>query len=254
MWNNANALNKLAAVLITVATLALAWAGVQWLARHPWFAIKTVRIVGDTARVNEITLRTSLVKRMRGTFFTTNLAEIKRSAEGLPWVRRAQVSRHWPNAIVIRLEAHQPLARLNEAQLVNTLGEAFTVNLGEVEMLAKLPEFVGPEGTSAQMSERYRVLRHHLEPLGLQPVRVLLSDRLSWTVGLQQGTALELGRDIGAQPVEERLIRFAQYWDASIRKLGVPQRVDLRYRDGFAFYSPGLRVKAGPQPSAVRTQ
>ncbi len=254
MWNNANALNKLAAVLLTVATLALAWAGVQWLARHPWFAIKTVRITGDTARINEITVRTALVKRMRGTFFTANLAEIKRSAEGLPWVRRAQVSRHWPNAIVIRIEAHQPLARLNETQLVNTLGEPFTVNLGEVEALAKLPEFVGPEGTSVQMSERYRLLRQHLEPLGLAPVRVLLSDRLSWTIGLQQGTVLELGRDVGAQPVDERLARLAAYWDASIRKLGVPQRVDLRYRDGFAFYAPGLRMKAGPQTSGVRPQ
>ena len=246
MWNNVNVMQKLTAVLALVGTLGMLYAGVLWVANRPWFAIHSIHVAGNVQHVNALTIRHALVQRLGGTFFTTSLNETKKQVEAIAWVRRAQITRRWPHSLLIQIEEHTPLATFNENQLVNTYGEAFTVNLDEAGTHGSLPEFSGPEGSSIQMSNRYRELVVWLQTLNPNitlPVRKLtLSDRLSWTATLASGTVLELGRDTTPLAVAERVQRLTRYWGATASRLGAPARVDLRYPDGFAVSAPGLRT------------
>lgn len=246
MWNNVNAMQKLTAVLLLAGTLGMLYAGVVWIANRPWFAIHSIQVNGNVQHINAVTIRHAVANHLSGTFFTTSLSEIKKRVEGIAWVRKAQVNRHWPHSILIHVEEHQPVATFNENQLINTYGEAFTVNLGEAESHERLPVFNGPEGTSIQMNDRYRELTVWLRDLSpgiALPIRKLtLSDRLSWTVTLANGTVLELGRDTTPDAVAQRIKRLTRYWEATSSQLGIPSRVDLRYPDGFAVSAPGLRT------------
>jgi cell division protein FtsQ len=246
MFDNIRVMQKITAVLALAGTLGLLYAGVLWLADRPLFAIKAVKLEGEVQHLNAVTVRNAVVKRMKGTFFTANLNEGKRLVEGLPWVRRAQITRSWPSTILIRIEEHKPVALFNDDELVNTFGESFTVNLEEVRNRAALPQFNGPEDASLQMATRYRELTQWLggnAALGALRIEKLnLSDRRSWSAHLTGGLVLELGRDSTPTAVAEAVSRLTRYWDGATTRLGTPTRVDLRYPDGFAFSAPGLRT------------
>ena len=41
------------------------------------------------------------MQKLKGNFFTLDLAEAKRVFESVPWVRQAVVSRVWPNRLTV---------------------------------------------------------------------------------------------------------------------------------------------------------
>jgi cell division protein FtsQ len=70
-----------------------------------------------------------------------------------------------------------------------------------------------------------------LVPLGLEVARLALDDRGSWSLELNNGTQVYLGRN----SMEERLQRLLSSWDALMEEQEVPpQGIDLRYTNGFA--------------------
>jgi cell division protein FtsQ len=237
-------MQRLSAMLLLLGVLGLGYSAVAWIAAHPVFAIKGVRFQGDTGRMKPAVVKASIVQQMQGTFFTANLNELKRLAEGMPWVRRVQVSRAWPNEIVLTIEEHRPFARFNDDQLINTFGEVFTVNLAEIsqQQARGLPRFSGPVAAGTLMRSRFDELLVWLQPLGSTVRNLSLSDRLGWTVTLENGLVLELGRDVTPQAVQERLLGLTITWPQLLQRVGVPTRVDLRYSDGYAIQAPGLRI------------
>ena len=54
---------------------------------------------------------------LRGTFFTVNLDQARRSFEKLPWVRHAEVRRQWPARLDVTIEEHKPVARWEESSV-----------------------------------------------------------------------------------------------------------------------------------------
>lgn len=243
-------MQHLAALLFFVGVSGLTYATLVWVAAHPAFLIKSLQIRGDTSHLTEAIVRTAVVKQMRGTLFTANLAEVKRLSETMPWVRRAQVSRSWPNTIVLTIEEHRAFARLNDDQLINTFGEPFIVNTADIDKAQKLPLFQGRRETAALMRTRYEDLSAWLQPIGSAARKLSLSDRLSWTVVLENGLLIELGRDVTPDLVRDRVQRLTSTWPQLSQRVGVPNKIDLRYADGYAVQAPGLRI-ATPENKKV---
>ena len=93
----------------------------------------------------------ALVKReVRGNLFTVDIDHLRLSLEKLPWVRKVSVRREFPNGLALQFEEHQPLARWNDAALVNTQGEVFAA-----ETAQPLPGFVGYEGSTVFPKPRF---------------------------------------------------------------------------------------------------
>jgi cell division protein FtsQ len=109
-----------------------------------------------------------------------------------------------------------------------------------------LPQFAGPEGSAAQVLERFRAFGDALAEAGRKPVAIHLSAREAWQVRLDDGVVLELGREQAKHPLAERLDRFTRHYAAAnnatrdrLSGIGV---VDMRYPNGFA-----LRPRAAGQ-------
>ena len=240
-WHDARLLNAAANALFAAVALALVAAAVWWLVNRPAFTLREVRIVGapghELRHVSTPLLRSTVARRVSGNFFTVDLDRVRETFESVPWVRHASVRRVWPSALEVSIEEHRPLAFWGDGRLVNTFGELFPANLGDVEDEGPLPHFSGPPGSEREVVRRYAELRDVLGPIGARPERVALSPRHAWTVRLEDGTTLLLGRE-QAMPIDERLARWVElYPQVSSRLNRRAQVVDLRYPNGFAIRS-----------------
>ena len=155
-------MNMTAAVLAAIGALVVAFVLLMWVVHQPVFAVRSIRIDGDMAHNSVLTIRANAAPRLTGNFFTLDLAAARRAFESVPWVRSAVVKRVWPNRLAVQLEEHRPVALWAEPggsdtnadadRLVNSHGEVFEANLGDVEDDA-LPTLRGPEGSAPHLLE-----------------------------------------------------------------------------------------------------
>jgi cell division protein FtsQ len=233
MWDNPRLLNWAAGVLCACALAAALLGAGAALMRSSAFPLNTIRVVGDVRHVSVAQVVDALQGRVRGTFFSVDIDAIRSLFETLPWVRRAEVRRLWPDGLEVRLEEHVPLARWGrerDARLVNTYGELFR---GREE--TALPVIAGPAASEGSIARRLVEFRRVLAPLGLEPKSVLLSARYAWQIDLSNGLTVKLGRDREKDDVTERLARFVAAYPHTVARLERRlEYVDLRYPNGFA--------------------
>ena len=240
-------MNAIAVAVFALALVALVAAGFAWVARRPAFQFSDVRLEGDLQRNSVTTVRANAMPHLAGNFFTMDLGHTRAAFEQVPWVRHAVVRRVWPDKLVVALEEHQPVALWegdeNSDKMVNSHGEVFEANVGDVED-DSLPQFAGPEGTSAQVLEMYRRLQPMFAQVDAEVTALRLSGRGSWKVDLDNGAAVELGR--GTQDeVTERTTRFIRTLPQVLHKFNAPlESADLRHAEGYAVKLKGLSVAA----------
>ena len=251
-------MNAAAALLLGVAVCGLLWAGLQRLSRLPLFTLQQVQLEGDLARNNIATVRANIVPRLPGGFFQTDLARAREVFEAVPWVRKAVVRRVWPNELRVQLEEHRPAAYWQhedrDDQLVNTFGEVFDANIGDVE--ERLPTLDAPAnagpGESRAMLDMLRRLQPVLAPLGNIDT-LHLSERGSWSVDLDNDADIQLGRG-SEEEIIARAQRFVRTLPELKRRYPAPlSYADLRYPEGYAVKLRGTTTSQEvPKPGAVR--
>ncbi|MET0682245.1 MAG: cell division protein FtsQ/DivIB [Casimicrobiaceae bacterium] len=242
MWDDARQLNFAAGALALVAVLAVVWAALAWALRQPPFAFREVIVHGPLERASAAYVEAAIREELTGTFFTMNLDRARNTLTRVPWVRNVALRREWPQRLEVTIEEHAPVARWNDAGLVNTQGEVFVANYN-----GELPQFDGPDGSAAQVAARYREWSEALAPLALTLERVRLSPRGGWRLAARGGSgalAIDLGRD---EPTA-RLASFVGVYERTINALARAgtrvEHVDLRYRNGFAARVPGFQERA----------
>src|SRR5262245_12602579 len=123
MWDDAKQMNALAATLAVLALVGLVGAAAAWFVRQPAFAIRDVVVTTPLTRANGAHLEAVIREELSGTFFTMDLARARSALATVPWVRAAALRRQWPHRLEVTIEEHEPLARFNDGQFVNTRGE-----------------------------------------------------------------------------------------------------------------------------------
>jgi cell division protein FtsQ len=235
VWDNPRALNMAAGMLVGLAALAFAAVALVTLLRSELFPVHEIVVQGELERTARAEIEDAVRGRVGGNFFAASPGEVRRSLEELPWIRRVEVRRTWPDKLTVRLEEHVALARWNDDALVNTYGERFSGTSDAV-----LPMFIAPAGTEAELARRYARFRDVTAPLGVSLDRVVLTPRLAWQLRLGNGLQVMLGRD-GAQ-AEERLARFVETYGQTLARIARHHDyVDLRYPNGFALRVPEFR-------------
>ncbi|MBK9132892.1 MAG: cell division protein FtsQ/DivIB [Betaproteobacteria bacterium] len=248
-------------LVITGLVAALVVAGVLWLTRAPTFTLRSIEVQGTLTRSQVPTLRTHALPELAGNFFSIDLAEAQRAFEAVPWVRRAIVRRIWPDRLVVQLEEHEALAlweasegdQAGMTRLVNTFGEVFEANVGDVDDEA-LPLFTGPEGRAAEMLAVWQRLAPAFAAQGRRIERMALSGRGSWRAELDQRVVVEIGRGSEAEVAErtERFLRTVGHFTARYRQPLL--HADLRHADGYAIRLRGVSTAApAAGPGAVKS-
>ncbi|HEY8101504.1 MAG TPA: cell division protein FtsQ/DivIB [Burkholderiaceae bacterium] len=245
MWHDIKMLNAVSGALFGLVALALLSAGLWWLAQRPMFTLKVIRIEGmeeELRHIDRSTIRSTAVPRIKGNFFTADLDAIRVAFEAVPWVRKATVRREWPNKLIVDLEEHKALGTWGEdGRLLSVKGDVFTANLAEAEEDGELLEFAGPEGSEKEVVARFNELRDWFAPANLAPDSVQLSGRYAWSVKLNTGMTVELGREQSKTTLKERVARLVSVYPQLVARLQDRiESVDMRYPNGLALKASGM--------------
>lgn len=257
MWQDVRALNASANGLFAMVLLACVASSVWWVSQRPMFTLHSVRVESmydmELKRVNELTLRAGVIGKFKGNFFTTNLEQVRTSFESVPWVRRATVRREWPDQLIVAIEEHEPLGTWGEdGRLLSVKGDVFTANLAEAEDEHPLPAFDGPEGSEKDVLARFGQLRAWFAPVKLVPESLSLSSRYAWTVKLDNGMQVALGREVDHNTMRDRVQRLVKIYPQLAARVPDIQTIDMRYQNGLALAAAGLKIdkdgKIAPKP------
>lgn len=257
-------MNALSAVLVSVLLLMACAVLLGWVTRLPLFAFQAIQIQGDVTRNSAASLRANALPSLSGTFLSMSLFAGQKAFEAVPWVRSATVQRVWPNRLRVKLEEHRPAAYWEtkvegadeqsdssmDRSLVNSFGEVFQANLGDVEDDG-LPELAGPVGSSAAMLHMWQRLQAASTGWGDRIERLDLSGRGSWRLTFEKGAVVELGR--GNE--DELLARFGHFirtiTQITSRYKTAVLSADLRHADGYAVRLRGITTTLIPVKSRL---
>jgi len=234
MWDNATALKCISNVLFAVAGALMLYGTGHYVVHREILPLRHVRVTGDITHLTREQVEAVVSRGVRGNFFTVDLASARQAFEKLPWIRTVNVRRQWPDELAFEVKEHKPIARWGSTALVSAEGDVF-----EAAVNAALPVLEGPDGTAAEIVSRFRMFEKILEPSGRHVAQITISARRTLVLQLDDGMALELGRD----NIEPRLAGFISAYSHTVALLPIPATyVDLRYANGFAVRANGIKL------------
>ncbi len=217
-------------LLLAMLGLTTAW-GMRWLSDPYRFPLDVVEVKGEFKYLHKPILQAAVAPRAAGGFFTVDVDSVRAAAEDLPWVERAKVRRIWPATLRVHITEQQPVARWNGDGYLNDAGEAFTPQSGQSP--AGLPQLAGPAGQAPRVLRRYRQASRALQALGVKVTHLAMDRRRAWSLQLDNGVQLKLGR---ARPWN-RLQRFVRAFPGVFAgRLADLKSVDMRYSNGFSVH------------------
>lgn len=225
-----SAIVRLVAWLLALALVALPVVALLngWWGSERW-PLSRLRVSGTFERVEPAQLQAALAPHARRGFFAVDLVAARRSLETLPWVERAEVRKRWPDVLDVRVTEHRPIARWGSERLLSDRGRLFPARGGAVP--AGLPRLSGPDARVPEVVALYNESRALFATLGVQVRSVALDARGSWTLELDNGADVVIGRT----DARARLARFARLMPQLLdRRMQPLARADLRYTNGFA--------------------
>ena len=252
-------MNVTAIVFAALGVIALVAVALLWIAKQPVFAVRGIKIEGDMAHNSVLTIRANAMPQLAGNFFTMDLGVARHAFEAVPWVRQAVVRRVWPNRLSVQLEEHRAVALwVNAAsgddspdKLVNSFGEVFEANLGDVEDDA-LPSLQGPDGSATQALAMLRRLGPVFALLEAHVDALSLSSRGSWRAELDNGAEVELGRG-SEDEVIARTERFVGTVTQVTQRYQRPlEYADLRHNEGYAVRLKGISTSIETSDKTTR--
>lgn len=215
--------------------LPLAWGlGVLLLAVFVYQAVlnvklpvKDIYIDGPFTHVQRSFFEGKLKSLVGRHILSIDIDGLKKELEQHGLVRQVQVKRQWPNAIEVVYQEELPVAIWGQHYL-NHEGRVLNVEQQVADLV--LPELTGPDASAETVMSQYNSLGRILDSLGLKITRLALADRGAWTLELNTGLQLQLGK--GA--LSEKLMRFDRVYKALKKYQQRIASVDLRYSNGVA--------------------
>lgn len=215
--------------LIAAGTLAMLAAGAPLLllGNQP---IEHIQVEGQFQHLSALDVERAVRAQLHGAgLLSVRLDDVRRSLRLLPWVETATVQRSWPRSLVVRVTEQQAVARWNDTDLVNARGDRFASGAHFVP--PELAQLSGPNGSAAEVVQRFLALQGRVVEAGLRLVALRLDARGAWELQLDNGVVVRIGR----RQVEDRWARFL-----AVALRMISQRaadiayVDMRYSNGFA--------------------
>ena len=197
----------------------------QLLARAD-LPIKEISIKGEYHHIDKEQIDLIANEYIEGNFFSIDLEHTRKAFKKLAWVREIAIRRKWPDALVVTIEEHKPIARWGRMGLVNSHGEIFNAATQE-----DLPSFIGYERFVKDITSKYMEMNKILSKELMQVGTISLSERLSWEITTNNQVKVILGKD----KIFKKLNLFTNNYQKILAELkNRIEYVDLRYKDGFS--------------------
>ncbi|WP_448565671.1 cell division protein FtsQ/DivIB [Thalassotalea ganghwensis] len=218
-------------VAVIVGLLAFSWHVSERLQADETAPVTSVVISGEMPYTLTKDVEKAIENINLGNFFKVDVNQVQRQVNALPWVYSVSVRKKWPNELKIYVVDQTPIAQWNGDFFINQFGRAFQADSARVKHI--LPAFFGPEGSEQIVLEHYGKLNSLLSYSELSIDELVLSERFSWQLTLNDGVSLNLGREEGIK----RIQRFIEVYPQIKTHHDDNQRVDyvdLRYDTGLA--------------------
>ena len=257
LWNRPDLMNRMANLLWGLGLLLILVTMVLLVVRMPLVPVRDVVLAKPLERVQIEDVRAGMAPYVTGNFFTVDLKAIRQGVERQPWVYQANVRRQGLGSLVLDIAEQVPVARWgNEGEhgfsvWLNRDGETFEVADSTMpKESALLPIVHGPLDTGDELMKRFARYNELLQPTGRSIRQMDLSPRLSWSLRLDNGIRVELGRERTMNGADEQVALFAQFYSQLVgSKPILPTVVDLRYPAGVAVRYPVGTTPTSSTPS-----
>lgn len=226
--------------LLSIALLAILGAALIFGARTinsiASTPIRTVTINGDLRYLDQQSLEATVRSFLPKGFFSGDLNRLRVEIEALPWVQECMIHRRWPDRLQIVITEEVPALRWGEDELLNPIGEIFQPK--SIVGFDDLPALIGPDGSQRMMLDRFDTLMERLAPLGYSVASLRLDGKHSWSLVLNNGLQVIIGR----RELEQRTRRLLSLLKRPDKfNAGRGSILDLRYSNGFSL-APGEKV------------
>jgi cell division protein FtsQ len=233
--------------LLVLLSLAIFAGLCNALVQHVWRwldkPVTEVRVFGDARHLNKTELAQRLGAGLNAPLLQLDLAQVRDRLLEEPWVHAARIRRDWPPAIEVRIDEEVPVARWGDKGLLNHEGDIFWPELKPE--YATLPRLNGPASDTGRVMAQFHDLNRMFQGAGLKLSGLSLEARGAWTLELDNGMRVVVGRE----RVTERLARFIQIYRQGLAEHAAQiEQVDIRYTNGVAVKwrpSPDTDEKAG---------
>ncbi len=213
-------------LLLLIACAILLFGGYALYQRIQQAKIAHIKIVGVSPQ-EQLVLGQYLQEDISGSYFTTDLEQIRDRALTLSWVDRVVVSRAWPDTIVVRVMPRHAIARWGTGRLLSDDGVVFKPV--QAENRVKLPLLHGPISQSRMMMLKYRDISQMFLPMHLR--ELYLTERMTWFMQFDNGLRIIVDQD---QTVG-KLQRLNELSQTDLKPVwNKIAAIDLRYRNGLA--------------------
>ncbi|WP_305806109.1 cell division protein FtsQ/DivIB [Stenotrophomonas sp. YIM B06876] len=242
-----NALLRILAWLLAIALVASPLVAVLngWVGAERW-PLATLRVNGEFKRVPAEELQQVVLPYARAGYFAVKLQDAQDAVEKLPWIESAKVRKQWPDVLEISVVEHKPFARWGKDRLLSEQGHLFAIPHGLED--APLPQLDGPDSQTAEVVALYNESRALFAPAGVDVRSVVMDARGSWSLALDNGIEIVIGRD----DARSRLSRFVRVLPQLVSQQAPIVRADLRYTNGFTL-SRGSPAAVAPKQTQDRT-
>jgi len=216
----------------------------ETLLSAPTLALRELVVEGETDARAVADVRRAVESELTGSFFSQDIDKIRIAIERLTWVKKAMVSRVWPDALNVHIERHEPIARWEDGRLVSKAGVVYMPLVEEPEKTDALPLILADTPMFApEVVQSLPRLQEVASSMQATLKTVSVSYRDSWSVELEFATgeplSVELGRATNSDIVLERLRLVAKYFKQVCETMQArPTRIDARYEKAFAVRWP----------------
>lgn len=163
-------------------------------------------------------------------YFAQDIQDVKQRFLTLPWVKDAVVRKVYPDRLGITLIEHQPFARWNNEKLLSDQGVVFSLPPDRLNV-EDLPLLFGPDSEGKVVLEAWHKIKQDLKLRNLTPRAIEMDNRGAWTITLDNGVSLRLGRGDWLPKIDRFVAIFPQIDVPNEMRLAY---VDLRYDNGAA--------------------
>jgi cell division protein FtsQ len=218
-------------VLVIITLISFSWFLNNKMSSEESSPVTSIVIGGEMPFTIRQDIENAIENVNLGNFFNVDVNEVQEKLAVLPWVYSVSVRKKWPNELKIYVVDQTPVALWNGDFLLNQHGKAFQADITRLK--SAVPAFFGPEGSEDIALYNFDNLNKLLKFNGFSIDELVLTERHSWQLILNNGVMLNLGRENKI----ERVQRFMNVYPQIIKTKKENQQidyVDLRYDTGLA--------------------
>lgn len=216
---------------VIVGLVSMAWFVGKKVSAEESAPVTSLVISGEMPYTSKQDILTAIDTVNLGNFFKVNVNHVQEKVAQLPWVYSVAVRKQWPNELKIYVVDQSPVAVWNGEFFINEFGKAFQADPARVS--EQLPMFFGPEGSEILALDNFKNLNKLLTFKELSIDELVLTERFSWQLTLNDGVQLNLGREERVKRVQRFMDIYPQIKQHAEQGKAV-NYVDLRYDTGVA--------------------